>query len=164
MKKQIVGFAILILSLIACTQSFNLRHIRNNPFGFGSLGNFGFPSNFADNNGSSMTSSFSSFSSFGGMTGNNTISKSFSSSKSFVSSNINGVRKEEGMETEEFRNKDGSKPEVVRKYGEVFKKNHTDPALLLKRGQSNVEEENIFFDKPEVKKLDQNEEKVINSI
>ena len=162
MKQQFIILTILysIINSAYLRNRQNHKHHRLNSFGFA------FPSfpdldNFGGNE-QHMTSSFSSFSSsgMGFMGGNNTYSKSFS--KSFSSSDINGVKKEEGMETEEYRNKNGDKPIEIRKYGEIFKKNNTNPAILMKRAKSNLEEENLFLDKPEVEQLDYKGESVIN--
>jgi len=154
-------FTIMIIFGFICSHYLRKERIGRNSDMFKLMGfnlpGFGFGTN--KNSLGTTTSSFSTFRGFSGF-GNNTISNSYSSSKSYVSSDINGVKKEEGIETEEWRNKNGTKPAVVRKYGQVFKKNQTNPAILMKRAKSNIEEENIFLDKPEVENLNSNEEKV----
>jgi hypothetical protein len=49
------------------------------------------------------------------------------------------------MKTEEFRDQDGDRPEKVRKYGEFFSKDNDKPALLKKKANTNVEEEEVIL-------------------
>jgi hypothetical protein len=83
-------------------------------------------------------------------------------SEVITSSNVNGkpqshIRK---MELEEFRNKDNGRPEKVRKFGQIIKKDNDKKAQVIKKASSNVEEEGLILGNgKEIKTLENNEEK-----
>lgn len=71
------------------------------------------------------------------------------SSSSFSSSfSSNGEKPEthtRSMKVEEHRDQEDDKPEQVRKYGEYFSKDNDDPALLRRKANTNVEEEEMLL-------------------
>ncbi len=71
-----------------------------------------------------------------------------SSFSSFSSSSNDGGKPEthfKSMNMEEYRNKQGDKPEQVRKYGEMFSKDNEEPGLLKQKADTNVEEEGLIL-------------------
>jgi hypothetical protein len=80
---------------------------------------------------------------------NQRFSKSFMVSRSFSSmSSLNGNKPDShfrSMSTEEYREKDGDKPEEVRKYGEMVKKDNSDPAILKRNASTNIEGEEAIL-------------------
>jgi hypothetical protein len=73
------------------------------------------------------------------------MSSSFSS---FSSSSNEGGKPEthfKSMNMEEYRDKQGDKPDQVRKYGEIFSKDNEGPGLLKKKANTNVEEEGLIL-------------------
>ncbi len=73
------------------------------------------------------------------------MSSSFSS---FSSSSNEGGKPEthfKSMNTEEYRDKDGDKPEQIRKYGEMFSKDNDKPGVLKQKANTNVEEEGLIL-------------------
>jgi hypothetical protein len=64
----------------------------------------------------------------------------------FYSSSSNGENKEpethvRSVSTEEYREKEGDKPEEVRKYGELYKRDNDDDGLLKQKASTNVDVE-----------------------
>ena len=98
--------------------------------------------------------------------GNNSSYYSSSSSSMFYSSSSSKGKdgKPEShvrsISSEEYRQKAGDKPEVIRKYGEIYKRDNDQEGTLKKRAGTNVEvERNMLGDGTEIQKLDAIKEK-----
>lgn len=119
---------------------------------FGFMPRFNFPSFDFGGFGSSMSSFMNNFGGKG---------KSFSTSRSFVYSNVNGKENKQysGADYETKISEKKGEGKVVDKFARKFLKKNDDPTKIVKRGASTDEEKNLILgDKNEEKELNLDEE------